>query len=53
MEIVKRHTMRALYRLACIMSGYIGQEINRLIIIAVVSIPTCYIFLYLGVVLSV
>lgn len=53
MKLVKRQAMRALYRLACIMGGYIGKEITQAAIIAVVVFPSCYLFLMAGIALSV
>lgn len=52
MKTVKRKAMRALYRFACFMDGYIGKELVHAAVIALVVIPGCYIFLFAGVALS-
>lgn len=52
MKQAKRQAMRVLYKIACIMGGYIGQEITQAAIIAVTVVPVGYAFLMVGIYLS-
>lgn len=52
MKEAKRRTARAIIRICDFMNGYIAREFYRAAVIAIVTIPGCYVFLVASVALS-
>ena len=52
MKKARRSAARAIIRFCDFANGYIAREFYRAAIIAVVTIPGCYIFLFASVALS-